>query len=493
MPGNVYWKDSNGVFLGCNNNLAKIHNLESNEAIIGLTDYDMLSPKNASIITNNDNQIMKTKQESELEEHGFNIKKEAATYLTKKVPILDHENKVEGMVGISIDITERKKAEQELHKTRQQLEVANEIKKHLFNIINHEVRQPMHILLGMPQLLLNKKLSEFNTKAECYDYFRERVNSMLSSGNRLMSIINYVYDFIEQDMDDEPLPQAEIDLHDIITLLKRGNILAAEQKHNQLEFIIDKNTPDIIIVNYRRFLSIIEALIGNSIKYTKNGKITCSFGLNKKKLRVVITDTGIGMREEQIRNVCSHFDHHKEKSYVNSSLVLSICKKKIEMLGGNLSISSKVDKGTTMDFSIPIGISNKESKYIEDNYQPKILVIEDNEMSSIMLKELLQECNCIVDLAYSGKEAKRLLEQNSDYDLALVDLLLPDMLGYELIPDIKKSNKNTAIVAATAHFTEEDKGTCIEKGMDEVLQKPLFLEDIQEILKTYVLKPKNTG
>lgn len=491
LPGHVYWKDLSGTFMGCNKAQAQSAGLSSKEEMIGKNDYDMPWKKQADQIRNNDLKVMQDGILFKKEEHSVLADGKEAIFLSQKVPIKNTSGKISGILGVSLDITDLKNIEAELETAKINLEKANQAQVNLLNIINHESRNPMNIVLGMAQLLLNKRASDFETKNECYEHFRNRIEPIFNAGKKMVGVINYIYDFVEQEVYEQTLPLEDINLHDVITVLKREHLLNAEQKNIKLNFILDAKTPEVVVVNYRRFLGVLQALVGNAIKYTKNGEVTCSFKFSNGVLEIAVKDTGIGMRKEHAENICNHFDDTKNRTYINSSLVLSICKKRVEMLGGKFTIDSKLDVGTTVTVKIPVRISSKlpNRPVKEYKHEPKVLVIEDNEISAKMLAELLGELNCEVDVAYTGAEAKEFLQQDKIYDLVLVDLLLPDTLGYELVPDIKEHNENAAIVAATAHFTENDKDKCLEIGMDEVLQKPLFISDLKEILQQYVNAP----
>ncbi len=417
-----------------------------------------------------------------------------ATYLTNKVPLYDIEGNIAGILGTSLDITARKKMEKELAKAREKLEASSKAQLNLLSLVNHESRNPMHVILGMSEVLMNKNMGSFESVEDCYQAFCQGLKGIHEQGNKLMRVINYIYDFVEQEWGNDPVPQDEIEIKKVLNwiLEKYEPKLDLNKVIARIDYVSE--VPDQIIVNSRRFMNILDALIGNAVKYTETGNIIINVSgkpLSTKKfeLKISIQDTGCGIRKEYLKHIFEHFDFDAHKSYIGSGLTLSATKKRIDFLGGKIGIDSEVSKGTEVWFTLPVAVK-KSLKNKAKVKKPVVLLIEDDALSAMVTKEMLNSSRCEVVIAKDGNEAKNLINKPKyDYNLILVDILLPDMYGFDLVSLIRSKLKNgdkIPIIAVTAQVTESDKDKCFAVGMDDIISKPVNFLTIKEILNEYL-------
>lgn len=356
LPGNVYWKDRNGVYQGCNDLAAKLVKLKSRFEIIGKTLYDIADPKYADVISRTDEHIMATDTEMVLEESAFDVDGNPAVYFTRKVPLHDDEGNVNGLLGISIDITERKILENALQEAKIKAESSNAAKSEFIRNISHDLRTPFNSLLGFSKMLRNKETDPEKKQMLC---------DVVQSAEKLLEIITDVIDLsaIESGQDKNQIIQFSI--IDIIEHIKV--LLMSEIKQKKIELITHFN-PDIpqrVLGDKMKIYRIILNLLANAIKFTHNGFISIDINSEKiteKKLLLVtaISDTGIGIPKEKQNIIFDRFSRltsSYQGQYEGSGLGLYIVKQFLQELGGEITVESEVGKGSTFTCSIPLELT----------------------------------------------------------------------------------------------------------------------------------------
>ncbi|MDM8539420.1 ATP-binding protein, partial [Desulfobacterales bacterium HSG17] len=292
-------------------------------------------------------------------------------------------------------------------------------------------------------------------------------------------------------------------------------IFQAQEKGIQLNFHINGNVPRQLIGDPLKLSQLVMNLVSNAIKFTEKGEVilncTCNEQEIKKeqdsiRLQFSVTDTGIGMSADQVKNLFQPFtqaDGSITRKYGGTGLGLTICKKYAEMLGGNIQVESKPGKGSRFTFDIKLGLPskienapgnenlNKSLQNIDQIRNANILVVEDNKANRFVAKELLEKYGFNVTLANNGKQAlnylladqeKRLM---SKFDAVLMDLQMPVMDGIQAAIKIRKNEKfdNLPIIAMTANVLPEERERCFDAGMNDYLTKPI---DHVVFLKTLV-------
>ncbi|MCK4608239.1 MAG: response regulator [Gammaproteobacteria bacterium] len=517
MPGNVYWKDRNGVFLGCNENLAKIHKLKSSEDIVGLDDYDLLTQEDADIVSQTDSYVMTLGEEKSLEEKGLNIDKEPAVYLTRKVPIFDHDNKVVGMVGISIDITDRKQVEQELRTAKTIAEQANLLKSQFIANMEHDIRTPAGGIAEMTKLLAE---NEKDSKR------RESLLSVTRSAKQLLDLLNNILAFDHVESGSIPVLDKKLNIRDLIYEVIELEEPVAKLKELQLLVNFSDNLPDCLIGDEHRLRRILINLISNAIKFTEKGFVSLSAESLETKddkiclLSLCVRDTGLGMSEEKQNLMYEKFSRGTPANqglHKGMGLGLYIVKQFMEDMGGEIDVKTKVNKGTEFILTLPLriplsgrlclteepkSVSEPEKKVVEapniekENEQLRFLLVEDEPLAQMVASAMLTEdFNIAVDVAPNSEKAIELAKANH-YDLIFMDIGLPGRNGIEtakIIRESKNKNTTTPIVALTAHNAKDAADPCLAAGMSDFLVKPLNSDKIEKMLDLWICVPEENA
>lgn len=352
MPGNIYWKDRNGVYLGCNDSAAELIHLKNRHEVIGKTLYDIAPRPIAEEITRIDDEIMSSGRESCVEEDAFDLKDDEATYFTRKVPLRNKSGDVIGLVGISIDITERKRYERELKAAKEKAESANKAKSEFIMNMSHDIRTPFSGILGLSQFLADKE-----TDTEKKDF----LNSIVESAENLLTLLNEVIHLasLEQDAEDQI---SRFDLKAIVDDIYKTMIPVTKQKGLDLILTIDPSLPSNVLGNEYAVKRILLNLVGNAIKFTEIGKVCISLALKEKDenqciVDMSVSDTGIGIpknKQETIFGQFSKLNSSYKGKYGGTGLGLWFVKQLTKKINGEITVSSEPRKGATFTVVFPL-------------------------------------------------------------------------------------------------------------------------------------------
>jgi two-component system aerobic respiration control sensor histidine kinase ArcB len=487
MPGNVYWKDTEGRHLGCNNNVAKLLKLNSPAEAIGKTDADLIGPPYSDILRQIDLEVMNNKKELRVEEYGPNVNGGMAHFLTQKTPLYDNSGEVIGILGISLDITVRKEIEEKLKIAKKKAEAANRAKSKFLAMVSHELRTPLTSILGFVGFLKDDNCTNEDRK--------HYIQYIIDSGSYLLALINNLLDYNKLETNKFELSPHVFNLKNLTNDII--NMLSGAAKQKQLDFSLeyDERAPENIISDSHVLRQILVNLVGNAIKFTESGhvviRVRCKSIKNQSaELRIAIEDSGPGIPAEQQEFIFKRFYqleniYTRNKSLMGTGLGLSIVKKLVKLLGSKIEITSKLNEGTTFYFStvFPIAatehvsISNSESIVLEKKSKPhtyRALLVEDDTLIQIVHRQMLEELDCKVDIAECASKAITMLHQS--YDIIFVDIGLPDMNGFELIKMMREKyllNANIPIIALTGYSEENERLQCLLAGANQVAVKPI--------------------
>jgi PAS domain S-box-containing protein len=404
------------------------------------------------------------------------------------------QNGTRYFTAIVRDISERKYLEESLLKTKEEAETANRKKSLFLANISHDIRTPMNGVIGMAELLLN---TEQTKEQEHY------TRIIISSGELLLSLINDLLDISKMEsLEHVELNPTNVSLHQAIEDIKNSFMTQAAKNHVTLKTEIDTRLPEYIVIDALRFSQILVNLVGNAIKFTKYGTViirVTNKGMldNDVTFVVEVEDSGIGIPEDKqdiIFNKFTQAEKHTSSQYGGTGLGLAISKGLVQEMGGHIGVKSQVGEGSTFWFqlTIPIGTKPKnDPQQVEaahklgEKFSGRILVAEDFPANQEVMRNILQKLGCEVVVVEDGHQVLEALEK-AEYDLLLLDCIMPNMDGYEAAKAIRVreqgSKAHLPIIAVTASTLEEDQRHCMESGMDGFIHKPVSLAKIREVL-----------
>ncbi len=519
LPGDIYWKDKEGVWSGVNKrgaqSLLQIGFIRDRSDVIGKSDYQLFSKETADEYRKNDLEVMNLKTEMTREEINLLPNGEKIIQLSTKRPLWDKEGNVVGVVGNTIDISYLKKIEAELKTAIDKAEAASQAKTEFLENMRHDIRTPLTGIVGFADLL---KMESDNP------HIKEYSENLVASSHALLDLLDEVLEAIRVSSGEIPKLKKKFSLEKTLNQVIELNRARSLEKKLSLTLNIDKSIPQYVIGDKVRLHRVTLELVANALNFTDTGFVTLSATLAKKDegklvLKLIVEDSGIGIPKDKQQEIYVQFKRltpSYQGIYKGAGLGLSVVKQFIDELGGEIYVDSEVRCGTTFTCLIPLqepllddatGIDSEMEhlidKPLETTYAQEIkpvaeskhchtfrvLIVEDNPIAQTVAKAILNQLHCDTDLADTGKKAVELWKKGQ-YDLIFMDIGLPDMDGYEVTHQIRlyelTQKTHSPIIALTAHAGDENKQRCIEAGMNAVLTKPLTAQSCTDILDAFI-------
>ncbi|WP_372744669.1 ATP-binding protein [Lutibacter sp.] len=404
-------------------------------------------------------------------------------------PIIKN-GKVVGGSCFGSNITAQKLSEKELLIAKENAEKSDKLKSAFLANMSHEIRTPMNGILGFSNLLQEPHLS--GEKQQQYIQIIEK------SGKRMLNIINDIMDIskIESGLMNVYLKDTSINNQiDYIYSLFKPETDSKELLFKMVKPLLDDQC--IIKTDPEKLEAILSNLVKNAIKYTNKGSIEFGYTQKDNAVQFYVKDTGIGIPKDKQTEIFERFiqaDINDIKAREGVGLGLSISKAFLQLLKGKIWLESEENVGSTFYFTIPCnrnnqinGIKNNLNKTIMNSTISglKILIVEDDEISSELLSIMVENISKEVITANTGVDAVSICKNNSDIDLILMDIQMPDLNGFEATKQIREFNKNVIIIAQTAFGLLGDKEKTIESGCDEYISKPIQSEELNKLIKKF--------
>lgn len=399
------------------------------------------------------------------------------------------------------DVTERKNAESQLRKAIEKAEMGTKAKSEFLANMSHELRTPMNGILGLAEILQGLELS---------DDVRECVDAIHGSGMSLLSIVNDILDLSKIEAQELEIETYPFKSRDVMKNIRDVTVHSAAKKGLNYDVDISNDVPDWLMGDGKRIQQVIFNLVGNAIKFTEYGGIGVHIDWKhmngKNRLMVQVQDTGIGIPAEfqdKLFNKFSQADSSISRKFGGTGLGLAITKYLVEMMGGDIGFTSKVNQGTIFFFNIPIEEApkqdilqteikvNSQNSLVGVDFQNiRALIVEDHPINQMLAVKWLKKLGLKnIDQALNGFESLTLL-RNNQYDFILMDCQMPELDGYEttsLIRDMEKQmNKRTPIIAMTANAMLGEREKCLQAGMDDYLSKPLNFDQFQMCVAQWI-------
>jgi PAS domain S-box-containing protein len=424
----------------------------------------------------------------------------------------DSSGKPLRLAGSMQDVTDAHAARDALIRATQEAQAANRSKSAFLANVSHEIRTPMNGIIGMTSLLLDSGLGSEQ---------REYAETIRASANSLLTVINDILDFSKIEAGKLHIEVVDMDLPGSIAEVATLLAFQAAQKSLNLEVHVSPEIPRWVRGDRQRIRQCLINLVGNAIKFTQVGRVTVDVSLagreeDRALTRFEVRDTGIGIAAQTLPTLFRPFvqaDSSTTRHFGGTGLGLSIVCRLVELMGGEVGVTSELGRGSTFWFVLPLeraaasqlpqGAPAPGAHPMPDARTPgrpgaprfdcrfrgRVLLVEDNLVNQKVARGFLERLGCEVAVAANGLEAVEMFAR-TDFDLVLLDLQMPIMDGYAATARLRTLDRGarTPIVALTASAMAGQLERCLEAGMDDLITKPLDVERLQSVLEHFGLE-----
>lgn len=467
----------------------------SEDELIGKKATQLLLPPEYHDVLNSQNSSRKQGMASVYEVELIRRDGTRRWVIISGAPFTNQEGEITGSLGIHFDITERKELQAELIEAKEAAERAQESEREFLASMSHEIRTPLNAIIGMSHLL---EETDLNMEQ------RQYTDILKNSGNILHGLISDILDFSKIDAGKIEVRNSPIDLARLAETL--GDMFRIKSIEKDLDILldIDEALDTQLLADKQLLNQVLINLMGNAEKFTESGTILLKIEqleklADSRKILFEVQDTGVGMTPEEVAHIFDQFTQASKEvriKYGGTGLGLSISRKLVELLGGEIQVTSEKGKGSRFYFTLeledsrtPLKQYDAQSKEADfDGSAFKILVAEDNSFNQHYITRLLTQWNFHFDLANDGVEATE-MASTSKYDLVFMDLSMPRMTGYEAAKWIRTNdnlNRETIIVALTASTLTSMREEAMKMGMNDFMSKPFTPNELKLMLSKYL-------
>ncbi|WP_104398505.1 hybrid sensor histidine kinase/response regulator [Vibrio penaeicida] len=416
--------------------------------------------------------------------------------LVYEASFLDSQGHVNGIVGILLDQTERKQMENALVEAKESADAMSQAKGEFLANISHEIRTPMNAIMGMAHLTLNTELDSIQEKY---------VNRINDSAKNLLGIINDILDFSKIEAGKLDIEHIDFCLDDVLENVVSIVSVKAQEKNLELVLDIDPTMPINLIGDPLRLGQVIVNLCGNAVKFTHEGEIIVKATLDKQddknaEIRFVVSDTGEGIPEDKLAKLFEAFtqaDASTTRKHGGTGLGLNISKQLVELMGGGLTVTSKVGEGSQFIFTIQCGLQSAKMRDISAPLKPikerKALVVDDNDTARGIMENLLEAMEFSVTSVTNGYDAIELLN-TEQFNMVFADWNMPGINGVELLKRLPRDERFTDLkrFLVTAYGREVGVDEEASPLIDGFILKPVNPSTLLDaIMDAYGIEAKN--
>ena len=483
IPLPVYLKDEQGRYARVNRAFELFFQTQRVHCL-GKTLFELLDPRDIEL---------QALRDAELYTEGGVQSYEAALHtregmrhdtIYRKAALTRRDGTVSGLLGVIIDITDRKRAESELMQAKEAAEAASKAKSEFLANMSHEIRTPMNGIIGMTDLALDTALT---------DEQREYLSIVKSSAESLLTVINDILDFSKIEAGKLLVESISFDLHRAIGETLKTLALRAFEKNIELVCDIDADLPRHVIGDPGRIRQVLINLVGNAIKFTEVGETALRVELRANVdgnllIHFAVRDTGIGIapdKQQLIFEAFSQEDTSTTRRFGGTGLGLTISRRLVELMGGEMWLESALGQGSTFHFTVhlqadrqPVLESVRSHVELRDR---RMLVVDDNATNRRVLSGMLQNWGIVPLVAASGDEALRLvLKPDAEpVDCILLDAHMPEMDGYALAGHLQASlNPLPPMMMLSSGAMRGDAQRCQQSGISGFFSKPIAAEEL---------------
>nr|WP_262898405.1 PAS domain S-box protein [Hymenobacter negativus] len=487
------------------------HLLYANQSFCDMTGYctDELAGQRFSPILLDGNDLAMVEAKLKSREHGISDSYEVVVttktgerkwLLVSGAPLYGDDQQPIGSIGIYLDVTPQKRLEASLREAKAQADISSRAKQDFLANMSHEIRTPMNAILGMSQLLAQ---TELNAPQASY------LHAITASAENLLVIINDILDLSKIDAGHMAIERIGFSPREVLAQVEKTLLYKAEGKGLTFITQLGPGVPAVLFGDPYRLTQILLNLAGNSVKFTEHGSVTVACSLletlpnGEVRVEFAVGDTGIGMETNYLAQIFENFsqeDSSVSRKFGGTGLGLGISKKLVELLGGELRVSSQKNWGTTSRFTLCLAVATPA-----DLPQPKastdlsslryalrgkrVLLVEDNTFNRMLAGVFLTNLAMEVTEAANGEIAVE-LAQAQPFDLVLMDVQMPVMDGYEATAILRQDLGLTVpIIALTANAINGEREKCLAVGMNDYLTKPFQETALIRIVQDWVLGP----
>lgn len=510
IPDSIYFKDRDSRFIRISRSMAKKFQWKNAEIAVGKTDADIFTSEHAAVARADELQIMETgvPMVAEIERETWPDRPDSWCSSTK-MPLRDDAGRVVGTFGITRDVTDLMRTEQELKTAKEAADAANQAKSDFLANMSHEIRTPMNGIIGMADLMAHTNLS-----IEQRDYLR----TIKDSADSLLRIINDILDFSKIEAGKLELEEASFNLRDCVGRTVQTLAVKAAEKGLELACRIDPNLPSQVVGDPVRLRQIVVNLVGNAIKFTHQGEVVVEvtnaddpkvISVTKPqshqdrhpqdhaaaagtiRLQFAVRDTGIGIPEEKCETVFEEFaqaDVSTTRQFGGTGLGLAISARLVDLMHGEIWLTSQLGTGTTFYFSVEFSLVDAAvagpSENLESLRGLPTIVVDDNNTNRQIFGEMLGAWQLNPTLVASAPaalaELQRAAATEQPYRLVLLDCMMPHMDGFALAECIRQSPllNTLPIIMISSAARGDDSRRCREMGIQRYLTKPVLQSDL---------------